>query len=196
MSTRKGTAIELEALLFEAATKVSAIIKEKNPDLENRDLVAKAIGLGAIKYFDLSHHRRSDIVFRWHEVLTFEGNTGPYLQYTHARFRSIVRKATNGTKGTKVPEGVALDPTEHRLLAAVLRLPEAIEDALKDYTPNTLANYLYTLAQLANEFYHSHPVLQEPDEAKRKLRLALVSGVVLTLAKGLDLLGIQAPDEM
>ncbi len=195
-STRRGTAISLDAVLDEARDRARKVIAEKNPDLPNPDVIAEQVGVGALKYFDLSHHRKSDVVFRWDEALAFEGNTGPYLQYTHARLKSILRKAAKDATAVKVPEGVALDALEHRLAAATLRLPEAIEDALKDYTPNTLANYLYGLAQLANEFYHSHPVMQEPDAAKRDLRLALVSGVAQTLAKGLDLLGISAPEEM
>ena len=89
-----------------------------------------------------------------------------------------------------------MDALEHRLLAAVLRLPEAIEDSLADFAPNIIANYLYHLAKLANEFYHSHPVSQEPDAAKRNLRTELVQGVLLALSKGLDLLGIHAPEAM
>lgn len=196
LSTRKGTAISLDAVLDEARGRARKVSVEKNPDLPNPDAIAEQVGVGALKYFDLSHHRKSDVIFRWDEALAFEGNTGPYLQYTHARLKSILRKAANAANATKVPEGTVLDEMEHRLVATLLRLPEAIEDALKDYTPNTLANYLYGLAKLANEFYHSHPVMQEPDEVKRGARIALVSGAALTLAKGLDLLGIQAPEEM
>ena len=101
-----------------------------------------------------------------------------------------------GVTQVGVPARVAIDASEHRLLVSLLRLPEAIEDALADYTPNVLTNYLYNLAKLANEFYHSHPVMQEPNEIKRGLRAALVSGAALTLAKGLNLLGIAAPEEM
>lgn len=198
-STRKGTAISLDAVLDEAGDRARAVIREKNPDLPNPEQVAEAVGIGALKYFDLSHHRRSDVVFRWDEALAFEGNTGPYVQYTHARLKSILRKAAKeagAAHAVKVPDGAMLDGIEHRLLVAMLRLPEAIEDALKDYTPNTLANYLYALAQLANEFYHSHPVTQEPGETKREFRTALVAGVTSTLASGLNLLGISSPEEM
>lgn len=199
MSTRKGTAISLDAVLDEAVRRARSVIAEKNSGLIDADTVAEQVGVGALKYFDLSHHRKSDIVFRWEEALSFDGNSGPYLQYTHARLRSILRKIakeTEGTNGTKVPTHAALDATEHRLLVSTLRFPEAIEDTLKDYTPNTLANYLCNLAKLANEFYHSHPVIQEPDVTKRELRLALVAGVAQTLKSGLYLLGIVAPEEM
>ena len=108
-------------------------------------------------------------------------------------FRS---KDTKGTEKTKGIKDAGLDDIEHRVAAAVQRYPEAIEDALEDYTPNTLANYLYGLAKLSNEFYHSHSVIQEPDAAKREFRLTLVAGVADTLKSGLNLLGIQAPEEM
>lgn len=194
MSTRKGTSISLDAVFDEAIKRARAIINEKNPELHDAEAVAEMVGVGALKYFDLSHHRKSDIVFRWDEALSFDGNTGPYLQYTHARLRSILRKA-GGTSKEMTPQG-ALDPVEHRLLVSALRFPEVIEDALADFTPNILANYLYNLARLANEFYHSHPVIQEPDEAKRALRIALVAIVALTLSQGFCLLGVGAPEEM
>ena len=241
MSTRKGNVIFLEKLIDEGVSRAKAVIKEKNPDLKNADDIARQVGLGAIKYFDLSHNRRSDITFRWDDALSFEGNTGPYLQYTHARLKSILRKAAmesptlalplqkrEGTNTVFLPPlgeggrrqmslppagllhneldesnprdgedgGVRLDSLEHRLLANVLRFPEAIEDALADYAPHVLAHYLYQLASLANEFYHSHPVLQEKDETIRGTRLAIVEGVALTLEAGLSLLGIDAPAEM
>lgn len=200
-ATREGNLIPLIGVLQEAIQRSRAIVEQLNPDLPEakKDEIAKAVGVGAVKYYDLSHHRFSDIVFEWDRMLNLEGASAPYLQYTHARLKSILRKAAkeaNVSNAAKVPAGAALDAVEHRLLAATLRLPEAIVDALKDYTPNTLANYLYGLAQQANEFYHSHPVIQEPDEAKRQTRIALVSGVALTLKKGLGLLGIEAPEEM
>ncbi len=202
MSTRKGTAVSLGGLVAEAWKRANDIILEKNPHLEGRATIAQQVGVGALKYFDLSHHRRSDIVFRWEEALSFDGNAGPYLQYTHARLKSILRKAAELTRNSDAElmrnfsAGVTLDDVEHRLLVAALRLPEAIEDALADFAPNLLANYLYNLAKLANEFYHSHPVIQEQDESKREVRLALVTGTALTLARGLNLLGIAAPEEM
>ncbi len=214
MSTRKGTAISLDAVLDEAERRARAIIQEKNPELANREEVAQMVGLGALKYFDLSHNRKSDIVFDWDRALAFEGNTGPYLQYTHARLRSILRKVNPSTSsgnisGEKSTRGnisraksrdnlqaSELDPLEHHIAASILRFPEAIEDTLKEYFPNVLVNYLYHLAQVANEFYHSHPVMQEEDAKKRAVRVALVSAAATTLKNGLGLLGIEAPEEM
>lgn len=197
MSTRKGTAISLDAVLDEATKRARAVIAEKNPELTNADDVARAVGVGAIKYFDLSHHRKSDIVFRWEEALSFDGNAGPYLQYTYARLKSILRKmVVESIENIKNRESAEFDGLEHRLMVAALRLPEAVEDALAGYAPNVLANYLYHLAQLANEFYHSHPVAQEAVAEKRDIRIALVALVALTMSKGLSLLGIQTPEEM
>ncbi len=194
-ATREGKLVPLEDVLQEAIRRSRAIVEERNPELPEakKDEIARLVGIGAVKYFDLSRHRLSDIIFDWDQMLSLEGASAPYLQYTHARLKGILEKAG---KETKISKNAALDDVEHRLLATTLRLPEAIEDALKDYTPNTIANYLYRLAQLANEFYHSHPVIQEPDATKRTLRIALVMGVALTLAKGLNLLGIAAPEEM
>lgn len=194
-ATREGKLIPLIDVLQEAIQRSRAVVERLNPDLPEaeKEDIAKTVGVGAVKYHDLARHRSSDIVFEWDTMLNLEGASAPYLQYTHARLKSILRKAA---KGPEVPKVVMPDSVEHRLLAAALRLPEAVEDALKDYTPNTLANYLYGLAKLSNEFYHSRPVLQEPDAAKKQLRAALVSGVALTLAKGLNLLGIAAPEAM
>ncbi len=216
ISTRGGTGISLEKVIDEAVEKARGVIHEKNPDLKNADEVARMVGIGALKYFDLSHHRESDIVFTWERALSFDGNTGPYLQYTYARLKSILRKAgdnkppSSGRHSEQSEESreltgslarardnfVGLDPLEHALLVSLLRFPEAIEDALAIWSPHILAGYLYALAQSANEFYHTHPVLNEPDTEKKNLRLALVAAVAETLARGLFLLGIETPEEM
>lgn len=192
-STRKGNVIHLKTLIEVASEKVKGVIKQKNPALKNASGIADAVGLGVVKYFDLSHHRQSDIVFRWKDALAFEGNTGPYLQYTHARLKSILKKAGYAKSVVSVS---TLDSVEHTLISTILQFPEVIEDALKDYTPNTLANFLYILASRANEFYHSHPVIQETNEEKKLFRLVLVAAIAQTLKKGLYLLGIDAPEEM
>ena len=194
ISTRKGTAIALDAVIDEAINRARKIIEEKNPDLVDKEGTAKAVGIGALKYFDLAHNRKSDIVFDWDTALSFEGNTGPYLQYTHARLKSILRKANDSVSAEF--SDTAFDDLERRLLAILLRFPEAITDALAGYMPHILAGYLFLLAQKANEFYHSHPVMQENDEMKKNTRLALIAGVAHTLKRGLYLLGIDSPEEM
>lgn len=196
VSTRGGTGISLEKVLDEAVEKAAAVIKEKNPDLKNADAVARAVGIGALKYFDLSHHRDSDIVFSWDRALSFEGNTGPYLQYTYARLESILRKVQKTNDKLQISDDAVMDTGERRLALAIIRFPEAITDALAIYSPHILAGYLYDLAQITNEFYHSHPVMQERDEQKKNLRLVLVFAASITLKQGLRLLGIDAPEEM
>lgn len=194
ISTRKGTTISLEALLTEATNRARQIIEEKNPKLKEKDVVAAAVALGAVKYVDLAHNRRSDIVFQWDDVLSFEGNTGPYLQYTHARLRSILRKAKDGPKA--LPKNANCGAAELLILRKLLKFPDVIADTVTDFMPSHLAIYLYELAGSANAFYHSSPVLQEPDPNLRQLRLALVSAAAAVLRQGLGLLGIEALEEM
>ncbi len=195
MSTRQGNVILLEAVLDEAERRARAVIYEKNPNLRNIDEVAKQIGLGAIKFFDLSHNRKSDIVFRFEDALSFEGKTGPYIQYTYARLKSILRKSVDEAKDA-FPDGVSLDADERELLLHCVRLPETIQRVIDAWLPHLLVDHLFELAQLANEFYHSHPILTEQDEDKRRVLLTIVRAVTTTLAKGLYLLGIDALEEM
>ncbi|MEK7479305.1 MAG: arginine--tRNA ligase [Patescibacteria group bacterium] len=194
MSTRKGNVIGLLDVLDTMEARAREIIEKKNPELKNKEKVAKAVGVGALKYFDLSHHPKSNIMFDKEKALSFEGNTGPYLQYTYARLRSILRKIQDTRH--KKQTSPKFDECERGLLVEMLRFPEAVEDAAKVYAPSVLANYLYGLAQKANEFYHSHPVLKEGDAEKRRFRLMLVEAVAATLKNGLYLLGIEAVEEM
>ena len=201
ISTRKGMVIALGALLDEAEKRALAVIREKNPDLSHADEVARQVGMGAVKYFDLSHNRKSDIIFEWEKVLSFEGNTGPYLQYTYARLKSILRKIdATISSGQSFPfekgriRGIS--NVEHRLISLILCYPMAIENALMERSPHILAAYLYELASITNEFYHMIPVLREEDEEKRMLRTMMVRAASTTLYNGLNLLGIEAPEEM
>jgi len=195
MSTRQGNVILLEAVLDEAERRARAVIYEKNPNLNNIDEVAKQIGLGAIKFFDLSHNRRSDIVFRFEDALSFEGKTGPYIQYTYARLKSILRKSMDET-GDSFPQEILFDADERELLLHCVRIPETIQRVIDAWLPHMLVDHLFELAQSANEFYHSHPILIEQDKDKRRALLMIVRAVATTLAQGLYLLGIDAPEEM
>lgn len=195
MSTREGNVISIVEVVTEAKNRALKIIEEKNSNLKNKDEIAMQVGLGALKYFDLSHNRKSDIEFRWDKALSFEGNTGPYLQYTYARLRSILRKHGN-TPIMQPNLQVDIDAGERKILLTISRFDEELERALLNYSPNVWADYLYALAQKTNEFYHSHPVLQEADRSKKEFRLALISKISETLKKGLYLLGIDAPEEM
>jgi len=194
LSTRKGNMVLAEEVIAQAEEKVAQIIAEKNPELKNKTEVIKAVSKGALKYFDLSHNRHSDIEFDWEKVLDFEGDSGPYLQYAYARLASILRKA--GEPITYNLPTITCSSTERELLFKLSILPEIVEDSVKDYLPNILANYLYNLAGLINKFYHESPVMGEADEMVKSFRLGLIKKAKDTLGQGLDLLGIKAIEEM
>src|SRR5258708_4381875 len=196
LSRRKGNMVLAEDVIAQAKEKVEKIIAEKNPNLSDADYVIPAVAQAAIKYFILSHNRHSDIEFDWDKALDFEGNSGPYLQYTHARLASILRKAGNHVIGDRLQGTIVMSLTERQILFQTAILPEIVADSLEDYLPNVLANYLYNFATLLNRFYHESPVTQEPDEAVKNYRIALVFSAKKALSRGLDLLGIEALEEM
>ena len=206
--TRSGESVRLGALLDEAVERADQAIAEKNPDLsaDLRREVAKGVGIGAIKYADLSSERIKDYVFDWSRMLSFEGNTGPYLQYAHARICSILRKA--GENG--VPLGASLlagnapetapilltEPAEHALALELLGLPAAVEAAAAGLAPHRLCTYLYELAAKFTAFYEACPVLRAANDAQRDSRLLLSQQARRTLSIGLGLLGMAAPERM
>lgn len=192
-STRKGNVISLESFIQEAKSRALKIIKEKNSDLKDKEKIAEQVALAAIKYGDLKHNRRSDIVFVWDTALSFEGNTGPYLQYTHARLKSILRK--EGKAALKVSSG-ELNIQEEQVLRKLIRFPDVVKAAAIQFLPSEIANYLYEFAGNINNFYQMVPVLQEKNEKIRATRLAIVAASAAVLKKGLELLGIDAPEEM
>lgn len=202
-STRKGNVIKLEDLLQQAILKTKEIIEAKNPQLDNKDEIAQQVGVGAVIFNDLSGNRIKDIVFSWEEVLSFEGETGPYVQYTHARACSVLRKATE--LGYTAPAdgelAIELDPTllnnsvEFSTLKMLSLFPERIEQALVKLEPSMISRYLVDLAQAFNRFYHDSPILIE-DVSLRTARLALVQCVQITLQNGLRLIGLQSPEKI
>ena len=197
MSTRKGTIVLLNDLLEEAVTRSLKIIEEKNPDLKNKEEVAKTIGIGAVKYSILSQNRTTEIVFDWDKMLAFDGNSSPYLQYTYARAKSILRKSeTPSTTSSAFPDP---DDTLARIRAVIRLFPkfaEQIAFAAKEYKPNIISNYLYELAQAFNAFYNSVPVLSCTNAEERDFRLNLVRATSQVLKNGLGLLGIDVVEEM
>ena len=192
MSTRKGNVIFLEEVLNKSIKLASNIIEKKNPKLKNKQEVAKQVGIGAIIFSDLSNDRIKNIDFDWDRMLSFEGETAPYLQYTYARASSILRKAE---QGVSIKELNYTLKEEKELLKLLNKYKETIVKTSKTYKPHHIANYLISLAQAFNEFYHKCPVISEK-RSIMKSRLLLVDCVRQTLKNGLGLLGIKAPEEM
>jgi arginyl-tRNA synthetase len=195
MKTRSGENVPLRDLLDEAVQRARKIIEEKNPDLSESEKsgIAQKVGIGAVKYYDLSQYRMTDYIFSWDRMLSFQGNTAPYLQNAYVRIRSIFRKAGEEFVPTKE---LALTAREERNLALKLcQFAEAVPSVLNDFRPNILANYLFELANSFHSFYEACPVLKS-EEPSRSSRLALCELTGRVLAKGLDLLGIKVPEKM
>ncbi|MBD3155752.1 MAG: arginine--tRNA ligase [Candidatus Aenigmarchaeota archaeon] len=194
MSSRKGKVILADDLMDEVHEMVKKEVEERNPELnenEKRDISEK-IALGALKYGMLRIDAFKNIVFDPKEIIKFEGNTGPYLQYAHVRANKILKKV-NGFKNRYQPE--KLEKEEKLLIGKLLGFPEVVEKAAKEYKPNLVANYGYELAEAFNSFYHSCPVIQSEDETK-EFRLTLVKAFKITLKNCLTLLGIDTPEIM
>src|SRR5438128_2999775 len=208
MKTRSGENVPLRDLLEEACKRARKIIEEKNPDLSETDKIdiAQKIGIGAIKYFDLSQYRMTDYVFSWEKMLSLQGNTAPYLQNAYVRIRSIFRKADEsapkigksrrrGDTDSSCGELILDDRAEINLAKRLCQFAEIVPQVLNDFRPNILANYLFELANSFHTFYEACPVLKS-EEPARSSRLALCDLTGRVLQSGLDLLGIKAPDKM
>lgn len=194
MSTRKGKLILLEEVIEKAIEKVQKVIEEKNPNLKDKKQVAKQIGIGAIIFADLRTDRLRDVVFDWDKILSFEGETGPYLQYTHARACSILRKARYNRR-RKVDYSRLSSLEAKQVILEISKYTEILKEVSKQSKPHILANYLIRFAQLFNEFYVKNKVIVD-DEKLMNARLALVDSMRQVLANGLEVLGIAAPEEM
>jgi arginyl-tRNA synthetase len=194
--TRKGESVRLLDLLEEAVDRARAVVAEKNPELDpdTRESVARMIGIGAVKYADLSSDRVKGYVFDYERMLAFEGNTAPYLQYAHARIRSIFRRG-----GVVAPDPSAIRieaPAERSLSLTLLRFPTAVSAVAETLEPHRLCTYLFELATQFSTFYEACPVLKAKTDDERLSRLALSDLTAKVLAEGLGLLGIAAPERM
>jgi arginyl-tRNA synthetase len=197
LKSRSGAAVRLIELLDEAVERAGAAIAEKNPELpaDVREAVARIIGIGAVKYADLSTDRVRDYVFDWDRMLSFDGNTAPYLQYAHARIRSIFRRSEIDLSVAGGATIVLGEPQERALGSRLLAYPTAIDEVVASWSPHKLCTYLFDLAQDFTAFYEHCPVLRA-DEPVRASRLALSDLTARVLAHGLGLLGIDAPEQM
>ncbi|HDD46301.1 MAG TPA: arginine--tRNA ligase [Candidatus Aenigmarchaeota archaeon] len=192
LSTRKGRVIFLEDVINKGIELALKIIREKGIVKENEKEVAKKVAIGAIKYADLSQNRIKNITFSWSKMLNFEGNSGPYLQYTYARARSILRK---GSMPTNFNTDLLQDKREIEIIKTLSLFPLIVKKAAKEYEPHHIANYVYKLAEAFNEFYQSVPVLRA-ESSVRDARLALVKATAIVIRNGLNLLGIEAIEQM
>ncbi|CAI9086064.1 arginine--tRNA ligase [Candidatus Methylacidiphilum fumarolicum] len=204
LKTREGTSIKLRELLEEAVNRAYQIIDEKRKDLseDKKREIAHAVGIGALKYADLSQNRILDYIFSWEKLLSLEGNTAPYLINAHVRICSILKKAASSGYGSTLGftslkfETDTLHPQEIELMKAVLSFKYSLFLAAKENSPHHLCNYLYNLAKVFHKFYEQCPVLGASTESSKQLRLAFCDFTQRTLSLGLELLGIEPLKEM
>ncbi|HEV2095908.1 MAG TPA: arginine--tRNA ligase [Chthoniobacterales bacterium] len=195
MKTRSGENVPLRDLLQEAVARARRMIDEKSPELNENEKarVAQIIGIGAVKYADLSQYRMTDYVFSWDRMLALQGNTAPYLQNAYVRIRSIFRRFGGDLPQTRALE--ITEPSERALAISICQFAEIVPTVLNDFRPNVLANYLFELANKFHSFYEACPVLKAAESA-RTSRLLLCELTARTLRRGLDLLGIEVPEQM
>lgn len=195
LSSRSGNVIYAEDILLEAISKIKEIINEKNPDLPNKDETAKQIGVGAVIFNDLYNQRIKDVSFKWEKLLNFEGETGPYVQYTHARCCSILRKVPDFTFGKDIDYSVLNTEDAIGLLKEISRFPKVVLDAAEKYEPSVVARFAVDVAQAFNRFYNQTRINVEEKDL-RDARLTLVYLTKKTIKDALELLGIGAPEQM
>ena len=203
MKSREGTVVDADDLIATMISNARQMSKDKVNKLENiteteAQEIARIVGMGALKYFILKVDARKNMLFNPEESIDFNGNTGPFIQYTYARIRSILRKATES--GIIVPEKLPTDPElndkEIALIQHLQGFAAAVSQAGADYNPSCIANYCYELVKEYNQFYHDFSVLREEDEKKRFIRLSLSAAVSQVIKNGMGLLGIEVPERM
>ena len=193
ISSRKGNVIFAEDLLRESINKTTSIIEEKNPDIPDKEEVAKQVGIGAIIFNDLYNQRIKDVIFDWNKLLNFDGETGPYVQYTYARASSVLRKI--GEVPDTIDYTLLTDEASIGLLKEIERYPQVIKDAAERYEPSVIARYSIDLAHAFNKFYHECQINVE-DEATKYTRTNVVKIARYIIKDALSLLGIQCPEQM
>lgn len=196
MSTRKGRVIFLEDVLGEATSRAAAILADRDMTPEEKQVVARIVGIGAVKYADLSQSRMKEVVFDWDRMLNMQGDSAPYLQYAYARIQSILRKATGAIAPPAAGASLLQRPEEIELTKNLAEFPEIVRLAARSYSPHVIAGYLFPLAQCFNLFYREVPVLKAEDPLLVQARLFLCQCCAQVIRRGLFLLGIEVPDEM
>ena len=200
MKSREGTVVDaddLMQLMVDDAYKTSMELgKFDDMTEEERREIARIVGMGALKYFILKVDARKNMLFNPEESIDFNGNTGPFIQYTYARIRSILRKAEGLTNTASLTSTTSLNEKEVELIQKMNEFGAAVEQAGKDYSPSGIANYCYELTKVFNQFYHDYSILNEPDEQKKLFRLVLAKNVAKIIKNAMGLLGIEVPERM
>ena len=200
MKSREGTVVDADDLIEKMYQEAKATSEESGkldgiPE-EEKERLYHMIGLGALKYFILKVDPKKKMLFNPKESIDFNGNTGPFIQYTHARICSILRKAEEAGKKASVTDASVLSPKEIRLVKILAGYPQKVAEAAAAYSPALIANYAYDLAKEFNQYYHETQILKEPDETLLAMRLALIGTLAATLRKAMDVLGIELPERM
>ncbi len=200
MKSREGTVVDADDLMDEMVGTATEISKELGKldglSQEEIDSICTMIGLGSLKYFILKVDPRKNMTFNPKESIDFNGNTGSFIQYTHARIQSVLRKAAEMGAATDSFEGVSLNEKEIALISSLLSFPEVVKQAGKEYSPSLIANYTYDLVKEYNQFYHDYSILKEEDQTVRAMRIVLSRNVAKVIKQAMALLGIGVPDKM
>ena len=200
MSTRAGRVVFLEDVLLKAVEQTKNIIKDKNVTTEDIDEISRVVGIGAVMFNELSNSRNKDYVFSWDKVLSFDGETGPYVQYSHARAASVLRKAEKDSAGVaggsiRVKPEYLISRSAYELAKIIYRMPDIIIEAADKYEPSVIARHVVDVAQAFNKFYQDEYILVDNEE-ERQAKLGLVLAAKTTIRNGLKLLGVEAPERM
>ena len=195
MSTREGTSVKLSELLNESISRAKAIIEEKNPDLENKDEVAKKVGVGAVIFNDLANSRVKDEIFDWDTILNFQGETGPYIQYTYVRTKSVIEKAGGVPEISSVNTELLQDEYSIRLAKLIYGFEDVLVQVTDKNEPSILSRYLIDVAKAYSNFYNENKIIND-DKELQDARVYLTYSVGRILKMGAELLGIEMPDKM